>query len=56
MKYSVNLINKSTKTNKLNSVSFNCYDTNCAARAQTNIIYTKYNEWKRNYRNQRFFN
>ena len=46
MKYSVNRINKSTKTNKLNSVSFNCYDTYCAARAHANIIYTKYNDEK----------
>ena len=46
MKYSVNRINKSSKTNKLNSISFNCYDTYCAARAHANIIYTKYKDEK----------
>ena len=33
MKYSLNRINKSIKTNKYNSVSFNCYDTYYGGRA-----------------------
>ena len=46
MKYSLNRINKSTKTNKYNSVSYNCYDTYCGGRAHGNVIYTKINEQK----------
>ena len=46
MKYSLNRINKSVKTNKYNSISYNCYDTYCSGRAHANIIYTKINNEK----------
>ena len=46
MKYSLNRINKSTRTNKYNSVSYNCYETYCSGRAHGNIIYTKINNDK----------
>lgn len=38
MKYSVNRINKSIKTNKLNFISYNCNDTYCIAPAHAHII------------------
>jgi len=44
MKYSVNPMNISRKTNKLNSISYSCYDSNCNGRGHANIIYTKINE------------
>lgn len=41
MKYSTNRINKSKKSNKFNSVSYNCYDIYYKARAHGTIKYTK---------------
>lgn len=44
MKYSVNGMNTSRKTNKLNSISYSCYDSFCSGRGHACIIYTKMNE------------
>ena len=41
MKYSLNKFNISRKTNRINSISYNCYDTYCMGRANAIISYTK---------------
>ena len=46
VKYSLNRINKSIKSNKYNSVSYNCYYIYCSGRAHGNIIYSKINNEK----------
>lgn len=41
MKYSLNRMNKNRKKNKINSISFNCYDSYCLARAHATVKYKK---------------
>ena len=41
MKYSCNKVNISRKTNRITSISYNCYDTYCMGRANAIISYSK---------------
>ena len=42
MKYSLNRANRSRRSNKFNSMSFNCYDIYCMGRAHASILYKKF--------------